>query len=243
MTGRFPGTRGGNAIAAVTFDATGTLFHCPRLAAIYREVLTRHGVEAEEKRLRSLISRVWQELDIAAPAGRDRFTAHPKGPRGWWARFVERLCEHLGAAPPSAFAVAELYQRFGRAEAWELYPDVSAVLAELAQRGLPLAVVSNWDPRLPELLDDLGLAGRFVAVVSSSSVGIEKPDPRLFAAAVEALGVEPERVLHVGDSRRHDVEGAEAAGLRALHLDRRPGATTDLEAGRIAGLGAFLEIV
>ena len=94
-------------------------------------------------------------------------------------------------------------------------------------------MVSNWDERLPPLLDDLGLGRRFDAVVYSAAVGVEKPDPRIFLHALERLGVEPEDAVHVGDSAREDVEGALAAGMEALHLVR-PGAPSLIhpEAGR-----------
>lgn len=218
---------------AITFDVTRTLIHSPRLIEIYREVLARHGIEAPAAEVRRLMPVVWQELDCRAEVGRDRFSAHPEGPRGWWRRFLERLCEHLGAPSPSPFAAAELYHRFGRAEAWEVYPEVSAALAALARLGLRLAVVSNWDERLPPLLDDLGLGRRFDAVVYSAAVGVEKPDPRIFLHALERLGVAPEDAVHVGDSAREDVEGALAAGMEALHLVR-PGAPSLIhpEAGR-----------
>lgn len=218
---------------AITFDVTRTLIHSPRLIEIYREVLARHGIEAPAAEVRRLMPVVWQELDCRAEVGRDRFSAHPEGPRGWWRRFLERLCEHLGAPSPSPFAAAELYHRFGRAEAWEVYPEVSATLAALARLGLRLAVVSNWDERLPPLLDDLGLGRRFDAVVYSAAVGVEKPDPRIFLHALERLGVAPEDAVHVGDSAREDVEGALAAGMEALHLVR-PGAPSLIhpEAGR-----------
>jgi putative hydrolase of the HAD superfamily len=218
---------------AITFDVTRTLIHSPRLIEIYREVLSRHAIEAPAAEVRRLMPVVWQELDCRAEVGRDRFSAHPEGPRGWWRRFLERLCEHLGAPPPSPFAAAELYHRFGRAEAWEVYPEVAGTLAALGRLGLRLAVVSNWDERLPPLLDDLGLGRRFDAVVYSAAIGVEKPDPRIFLHALERLGVAPEDAVHVGDSVREDVEGALAAGMEALHLVR-PGAPSLIhpEAGR-----------
>jgi len=54
-------------------------------------------------------------------------------------------------------------------------------------------------------------------------VGWEKPHPEIFARAVAAFGLTPGEVVHVGDHRREDVEGARAAGLQALHLDRAGG--------------------
>ena len=148
-------------LRAVTFDATGTLLHSPRRGEIYAETLERHGVAVTPAEAERLIRLVWQELACRADPAYDRFAAHPEGPRGWWARFLERLCEHLGAPPPSRFAAAELYHRFAQPEAWEVYPEVPAVLENLRARELKLAVIANWDDRLPPLLAALDLADYF----------------------------------------------------------------------------------
>lgn len=214
-------------IEAVTFDVTGTLIHSPHLGALYAEVLGRHGIVVDPREAGRLVREVWQELACRAEPGHDRFSSHPEGPRGWWKRFLERFCEHLEAPPPSPFAAAEAFHRFGSAEAWEVYPEVPGALAALRRAGLQLGVISNWDPRLPDLLEDLGLAGYFDVVVYSSAAGVEKPDRRIFLQALTRLRVSPGAALHVGDSRLEDAEGAMAAGLGALWLDRRKG-TGDL---------------
>lgn len=207
-------------IRAVTFDVTGTLIHCPRLGEIYGEVLSRHGIKVSAAEAGRLVRLVWQELACSADPGHDRFRSHQEGARGFWQRFLERLAEHLEAPVPSRFAAAELFHRFGTPEAWEVYPEVRGVLATLQGQGLHLAVISNWDERLPLLLDRLALTPFFDAVVTSSAVGVEKPDRRIFAEALLRLGVEPEAALHVGDSPLEDVEGAIAAGMAAIRLDR-----------------------
>jgi putative hydrolase of the HAD superfamily len=213
-------------IEAVTFDVTHTLVHCPRLGEIYSEVLGRHGVEVAPAEALRLIGLVWREMACSADPSRDRFSADPEGARGWWQRFLARFCEHLEAPPPSRFAAAELFHRFGSAAAWEVYPEVPEVLDALRARGLRLGVISNWDTRLPELLRQLDLARRLDVLAYSSAVGVEKPDSRIFRRALRELGVEPRAALHVGDSRLEDLEGAIAAGMRALLLVRgsRPAA-------------------
>jgi REG-2-like HAD superfamily hydrolase len=209
-------------LEAITFDATGTLFHSPRLGEIYSDILGRHGIQVEAETARRLVREVWQELACLAPPEQDRFPAHPQGARGWWLRFVERFAERLEAPPPSRFAAAELFARFARPDAWELFPEVPDVLAELRDRGLNLAVISNWDERLPGVLAGLGIGELFSAIVYSGEVGVEKPDRRIFDYTIQLLGTSPERAIHVGDREVEDCEGALAAGLSAaLRLDRK----------------------
>lgn len=207
-------------LRAITFDVTGTLIHSPRVAEIYAEVLTRHGLKTTPHEVRELLPVVWQEMACRTSLGVDRFLAHPQGARGWWRDFLDRLCEYLGTEAPTRFTAAELYHRFSQADAWEVFPDVRESLARLQGMGVSLAVVSNWDDRLGRLLTHLDLTRYFDAIVFSAALGVEKPDPRIFAYALELLDVAPEAAMHVGDDRRQDVEGALAAGMHALHLVR-----------------------
>jgi putative hydrolase of the HAD superfamily len=112
------------------------------------------------------------------------------------------------------------------------FPDAAPALAELRGLGMRLICVSNWDYSLPEVLERVGLGDRLDGVVTSAAVRARKPDPRLFAAALELAGCAPEEALHVGDTAAEDVEGALAAGIRALLIDRDGG-------GDIESLGAI----
>ena len=114
---------------------------------------------------------------------------------------------------------------------FEAFDDAAPVLIELGARGLRRVVVSNWDCSLRDVLGDLGLD--VDAVVTSAEVGASKPDRRVFEAALAAARCEAGEALHVGDSVTADVEGARAAGIRALHLDRAGG-------GDISSLSALL---
>jgi len=94
-----------------------------------------------------------------------------------------------------------------------------ALLESLRARGLRLGIVSNaFDPGwlLRGDLDELGLASRVDHAVFSSEVGKRKPDPAIFHAALDALEVEPERAVFVGDRVREDVAGAAAVGMRTV---------------------------
>ena len=112
------------------------------------------------------------------------------------------------------------------------YPDAAPALAELRALGARLVCVSNWDYSLPDVLARVGLADELDGVVTSAAVGARKPDPRLFEAALEVAGCAADEALHVGDTPTEDVEGARAAGIRALLIDRDGG-------GDIESLGAI----
>ncbi len=96
----------------------------------------------------------------------------------------------------------------------------------LATAGLRLAVTSNSDGTVEDHLRrhewvqvGPGPGTPVEVVTDSGALGVGKPDPRVFRATIDALGVAPGRILHVGDSVHYDVEGAVAVGMQAVHMD------------------------
>ena len=100
------------------------------------------------------------------------------------------------------------------------YPDSAPALEAMRSLGMVLVCVSNWDCSRPGVLARCGLAGALDGIVTSAQAGARKPDPAIFAPALELAGCEPARMLHVGDTVDEDIAGARAAGLSALLLDR-----------------------
>ncbi len=119
-----------------------------------------------------------------------------------------------------------LYAAFGTSAVWTPFDDALPALDALRARGLRIAVVSNWDRRLHDILRERDVTARVDAVIVSSEVGWKKPHSAIFRAALGALGVEPGEALHVGDSVGDDMIGAEAVGIRPVLL-RRDGTVHD----------------
>jgi HAD superfamily hydrolase (TIGR01509 family) len=95
-------------------------------------------------------------------------------------------------------------------------PDAAPALDELRRRGLRLVCVSNWDYALPAVIERCGLGGSVDAVVTSAGAGARKPDPAIFRIALDRLNASPAEAVMVGDSWTADIEGARAAGIRAI---------------------------
>ena len=211
-------------LAAVFFDVGGTLLEVsPSVGHVYAAACRRHGADIEPIRLQRAFDAAWVALSATVPVGADRYRHLPGGEVEWWER-VSTLafdrCEVLGENRPPA---AELRSVFARADAWSVYPETRGILETLRSRGIPLGVISNWDSRLPALLRSLDLDGYFDCVIMSAAAGFEKPHPGIFRQALDALGVEPGRAVHIGDRLEEDYTGARTAGLRALLVDRAPG--------------------
>jgi putative hydrolase of the HAD superfamily len=105
---------------------------------------------------------------------------------------------------------------------WHLWcrtmPGTAESLDRLRAAGLRLGIVSNSDGRVEEALRAAKIRDRFDVILDSALVGVEKPDPAIFRAALTALGVAPQDALYVGDLYDVDVVGARAAGMEAVLL-------------------------
>lgn len=205
-------------IQAITFDVGGTLIEVwPSVGHVYAEVAARHGVNG-------LSASVLNRRFAAAWHAANQF----RHSRSDWAKLVDATFRGLTDQPPSQTFFAELYDRFAAPDAWRVFEDVVPVLEALAGRGYKLGVISNWDERLRPLLARLKLVRYFKVIIVSREVPATKPASEIFQHAARRLGVPPEAILHVGDDVSMDVQGARAAGLSSLLLNRR---------GEVARLG------
>ncbi|MDQ2871203.1 MAG: HAD-IA family hydrolase [Acidobacteriota bacterium] len=225
-------------IRAVLFDAGLTLVHpSPPVEHVYARELAVDGARFTLEELDAALTKTWEEIHAEGAA--DRY-AGVRGEGVFWAAFVNRVRGRLDGGVISPECFGRLTAHFRQASSWALYPDVEETLSVLERRGLPLAIVSNWDSSLPPLLEALSLARRFETVAVSAIEQTGKPDPEIFLRVCARLGLEPAQCLHVGDSRREDFDGARAAGLRAVLLDRK-GRHTDL--GAEDRVGSLTELV
>ena len=146
-----------------------------------------------------------------------------------------RCAEVLHAALPlrvaRALSLRQVSASMLDALRFSAYPDALFVLPLLRARGIRLVVVSNWDVSLAPTLRGLGLSGMLDGVITSAQVGVAKPAPEVFRAALGLLDISPEEALHVGDDPRLDVLGARAAGVLPVLLRRAGEGASEARAG------------
>ena len=201
------------SIRAVFFDAGGTLIHID--APFILQVLAAHGLERDAVAFR--------HADIAARRAVSehlRAGAHVDD-RGRWQIWAGRVLAELGCDAATAESVrAAVRVHAGDGRLWSRTLDgTAAMLSGLRAAGLVVGVVSNSDGRVASFLARAGLAAHLDFVVDSGTVGVEKPDPRIFAIACARAGVPPDAAIHVGDVYEIDVLGARAAGITPVLVD------------------------
>jgi len=198
---------------AVTFDFGQTL------AELDHDYLVRRalsfGAELDPALSQAATVTAWHAYGAAKALGHAR---------AWQAMMLEILRGggvrkiRAGAADPEyAQKIAQLL--------WDAQPThnlwrkpiagMFELVAELRAQ-LPVGIISNSEGQLAELVDELGYGSLFSVVIDSGRVGVDKPNPRIFQLAAQALGVELSQIVHVGDAWEADVIGARAAGAHAI---------------------------
>ncbi|MFF4749576.1 HAD family hydrolase [Streptomyces sp. NPDC002514] len=228
-------------MAAVLFDFSGTLFRVESTESWLRAVLAEAALTLPEPELTGTAHAL--EAAGALPGGASPQRV-PADLAGVWAVRDESAELHRAAYTglsrrvplPDPDLHDALYERHMSPDAWSPYPDAAEVLRGLRERGVPVGVVSNigWDLR--PVFRAHGLDAYVDTYVLSYEYGVQKPDPRLFSVACDALGAAPQEVLMVGDSRSAD-GGAAALGCRVHFVDHLPAAE------RPDGLRPVLDLV
>jgi putative hydrolase of the HAD superfamily len=197
---------------AIFLDALGTLIRLHDPSPALRELLReRHGFDvtlADARRAMGAEMSYYRRSCLAA--------ADERALRALREDCARILRDELGLP----LEPTELIGTLLAALRFDPYEDVVPALERWRDGGLRLVVVSNWDVSLHDVLERTGLRPLLDGVVVSAQLGVAKPAPAIFAAALELAGVPPEQATHIGDSVEEDVAGARAAGIEPLLLVR-----------------------
>lgn len=119
-------------------------------------------------------------------------------------------------------AIKEFYEP--EIKAWQLYPDTIQTLQALRSNGFRMGLISNAksDYAVRAILEKHGLPKFFGVIVTSAELRMRKPRPDLFSRALAALDTKPSEAVFVGDSLQSDMLGARTAGIRSIHVLRKP---------------------
>lgn len=205
---------------AVFFDVGSTLlFPSPSVAETMAQVAEErgHGLTVRDFEQHMPAMDAFYEAEYLRDG--DFWCSH-EGSTAIWLDQYRYVCHLAGIAHDAEGVAASVHDAYRREDHWEMYADVVACLRGLKERGFALGVVSNWDAGLEGLLRDVRLLPYFDVVVSSAVVGYRKPNPVIFDRACEQMGVEASQAVHVGDRVDADGDGAFAANIRPIIIDR-----------------------
>lgn len=212
----------GPEYAEYLFDVGGTLitFDEQRRAEEYVKRAARVGVIVSTAETLRVLDELTQELPDRQ-RGIQLSLLPVSAQRAFWVDIWAEGFRRIGVREDDAIRFAdELLDPAHGGDLQRVFEDVTPALDALKARGKQMGIISNFSPNCESLLRQLGLAHYFDFFVVSGILGIEKPDPRIFEAAVSAAGKDAGALVYVGDSIFHDVQGAQAVGMSVVLIDR-----------------------
>jgi len=192
----------------VFFDVGSTLLFANRERML--QPLYQRGIRPSELQLRAIECRVKNQFDEILEHG-------GKADHGFWDLFYTRLFQDLGLQDEPMRQ--QLIANTRISANWDrILPGTREGLEKIGEK-YTIAVISNADGRIAQLLADCGIADCFRTITDSGVVGHEKPHPVIFQTALASLGARPEQSLYVGDVYSVDYRGATGAGMDGVLFD------------------------
>ncbi|NNC11235.1 HAD family hydrolase [Planctomonas sp. JC2975] len=223
-----------SAITAICFDLDGTLLRDDHIDGVVRRVcatLAKDDARIDAEQLAEANRRAWWEG--WPEIGDDWMTGRVAADAAHRAAWQHALAD-LGVHDEAVVRRAVDLNRAEEFAVFELYPEALEVLTDLrSDANLRLALITNGpSAQQRSKLTAIGIDDLFDAVIVSAEIGVAKPHPAIFTAALDAIGARPEHAVHIGDNLEADIAGAAAARVRSVWVDRHGASTSAPIAGR-----------
>ena len=225
-------------LGCVLFDAGDTLLApAPSFQGRFVAVAAAQGLPLEEAAVDAAIASA-----VRAAAWPEDWT-DPATQREFWMGFYREILTSLGHADDGLQLAEALFASFSDPASYRLFDDVRPALEELAGRGITLGVVSNFEPWLADILTLQEIDHLFATVAISGVLGVAKPDPQIFEAALAEAGADPSSTVHVGDQPANDVAAARSVGITPVLIDRYARYPAPDDTHRVEDLPGLLKLV
>ena len=211
------------AIRTIFFDAGYTLLHpFPSIPEVCQRVCQDVGLHIHLDQMKKRLE-----------AGEDFYFRQSRFDRNTWAdeeaiadfwidyyrNLLYPFVEEEDEASISHLAQS-VYEEFGKATSWSIYPDVLPTLETLQAHGYGLGIISDWGIGLGSIIRQHQLTRYFSCVLVSAVTRHAKPSPTLYELALQRANAISNFTIHIGDSYIHDVLGSRAMGITPILLDR-----------------------
>ena len=201
-------------VGVVVFDVVGTLVEpSPSVAVAYQLAAARHGLTVDTAVIQQRFKAAWRRQEMVDAAAVPAFATSRGREAERWRAIVDDV---FGGSPVSGTIFADLWEHFGRVEAWQPLAHGRGLMRQAIDAGVTVALASNFDERLLAIAERLEPLSWVPHVFASSEIGWRKPAPEFFRWVERRLGCGPDEVLLVGDDPELDVAAAQRAGWRSL---------------------------
>lgn len=230
-------------IKAVSFDFYNTLVRFwPPLEEIQQAACHELGLTVPEEAITRgyavadvFFNRENEERSLSSRSDEERLD--------FFGRYEQLILETAGV--PVSIDLARNVWKMAMSVPKDFIPfdDAVPALEQLREAGYKVGVITNLRRDLGQMCERVGLAPYLDFMVGSEEVGMEKPHPPIFMAALEKIGAAPQEVVHVGDQIRSDVMGAQGVGMQAVLIDRSGYGPGAVDCPKIASLSELKQLL
>ncbi|WP_417847396.1 HAD-IA family hydrolase [Thalassoglobus sp.] len=193
----------------VAFDAVGTLIHAtPSVVEAYWSVGQKYGSELSRDVVKKRFGKIFSSRQLS-------LQTDEQSEYEFWKAVVKDV---LGPVPDSDECFNELYNHFGKPEAWRVDSEAEETIQALIELGIDVAIASNFDKRLNSVMDGHAALKGISYRVISSEIGWRKPSRQFYKLLSEKVHCHSHQMLMIGDDFKNDVAAARNAGLDAIQL-------------------------
>ncbi len=225
----------------ISLDVGGTLLDLAEPESAYAVFLERYGYPSDKEQIRSWIRTSQVESGGEGVSVTSEFTVSGEKEQTRRDKMISIFLREAGVDKGLEDCRKAMWESWLKEPVFRLFPEVISVLAQLKEQGFVLGAVSNWEPRLSQLCENLEIGKYLDFFVVSELEGHVKPSTRLFERALEKVGVDPKEVIHVGDDLTKDIRPAHKVGMRGVLIERDSSIKVDYSP-RIPTLRALLPL-
>ena len=205
----------------VTLDATNTLFKVRgNVGEWYAKAAFNYGINTNSDKLERNFRESFHHFNTLYPNfGQSAGLSSEQ----WWNEVVKSsfIGYHIETLLLDQIC-KDLYNNFSKGICWDIFPDVVPALKELNHKGIKVGIISNFDKRLPKILEELNLKEFFSFIITSRETTFYKPSGEIFKHALSLTKLHSTQAAHIGDNLKMDYEAAKEAGMEAFLLLRQP---------------------
>lgn len=207
-------------IKVICLDFFNTLAHYnPSREQVYVDVCADNGITLNPKILARKINigdMYWRDENRKSPIEKRNKLQQFR----FYISYISRILKESGVKANTVLATKILLKMKSIDWKFVAFDDAVPTLRSLKKRGFKLGLISNVDKKIDEVYQSLGFLEHLDFVVTSLEAGYDKPDPRIFIAALEKADAKPDEAIYIGDQYHLDVVGARNAGIKPLLIDR-----------------------
>jgi len=205
----------------VLFDLGGTLIKTASVPEIYRRILQVYGVNVSLDAISKAHGENEKEFSL------EKMVALQKG---FWIRWNARVLERIGISGNREFLARKIDELWWDYADLKAEPDAVETVTQLKRKRIKVGVITNaFEGDYSKILQRLGWMDTFDVLVGIDACKRAKPNSEIFLYALNKLGINPQEVIFIGDSIKHDYEGAKKAGLKALLINREGKSLANVE--------------